>query len=44
MYFMGRWERGGCKCGEQSVHLDICSLKEESYNELTNVGRNIESV
>lgn len=30
-YFMGRWEKGGCKCGEQSVHLDICYLKGESY-------------
>lgn len=30
IYFMGRWEKGGCKCGEQSVQLDICSLKEES--------------
>lgn len=31
MYFTVRWEKGGCKCREQSVHLDICSLKEESY-------------
>lgn len=30
LYFMGRWEKGGCKCEKQSIHLDICSLKEEN--------------
>lgn len=31
IYFMGRWEKGGCKCGKQAIHLDIYSLKEEHY-------------
>lgn len=29
--FMGRWEKGGCKCAEESIPLDICSLKGKSY-------------
>lgn len=43
IYFMGRWEKDGCKCGKQSLHLDICSLKEENYRR-TIVGTSMKNV
>lgn len=38
-------EKGGCKCGKQSFHLDISLLKEKrATDELTITGTNMESV